>query len=240
MKRLGLLTAALFVVCTFGTLTAAAAFAVFLLAEWLVNGVPVTAELLVEGATEPSELLLEDRRAPNGAIDILCSGIGKGWIGPSSLAWGSELLTLSSGSVKVLVATEVVECVNDSGCPSPLVWPVNLGYENEVELLEQEGLTFFMVLTLPHAGGGNPGYEIECMGIIPVTDECTASESVEELRLEGAKLLAVASAAITELAGLKLATCSLGGAESAVLEGEGTVSLVEGGELSASSETAVS
>ena len=52
-------------------------------------------------------------------------------------------------------------------------------------------------------------------------------------------LLAVDSDAFTELAGLKLGTCTLGGTESGVLEGSGVIRLSQGGELSASSEGVV-
>jgi hypothetical protein len=182
-------------------------------------------------------------------IDILCSGSGDGWIGPNSLSFGSEVLTLTGGNVKELVAAEALGCTTQVGsCQSPLVWGVNLPYEGEVELLEEDGGPFFIILGLPHTGGGNLGFEIECMGIIPVVDECTAPEesvgvgpeSAGELKLEGSTLLAVDSAAITELVGLKRGNCSLGGSETAVLEGEGVVSLVGGGELTASSETSVS
>ncbi len=224
--------------------TAAHAAPVFLLALWLVNGAEVVSELDAEGKLTPEtgEILLEDTKVPLvGKATLLCSGSGSGWVGPNSLAWVSEVLLLSGVAVSSTPLTgQAVECVSQSGCESGsnvLAWPVNLGYENEVVLMEDGGSSFFAVLTFGHSGGGSPGWEIECLILgMAITDECTAAESILELKLEGSTLLAVDSEAFNELAGIKLGTCTLGGAESGVLEGSGIISLPQGGELSASSE----
>lgn len=221
---------------------------VFLLAEWLVNGAEVVTEIKAEGTLTPEtgEVLLEDTKVPIvGKATILCSGSGLGWIGPNSLAWISEVLLLSGvGVSNTPLSGQAVECSPQAGCESNstvLAWPVNMGYENKVVLMEDEGSIFFAVLTFGHSGGGFPGWEIsDCLVLgTTIVDECTAAESIVELKLEGTALLAVDSDAFTELAGLKLGTCTLGGTESGVLEGSGVIRLSQGGELSASSEGVV-
>jgi hypothetical protein len=241
VNRSKLLGATMLMLFVFSALFAvSASAAVFLLAEWLVTGNTVTTELLVEAT---GELLLEDTKVPLlGKAVILCSGIGDGWVGPSSLSWDSEVLTLSGAATSTTVLTgTAIECTNQENCEEPLLWATNLGYEGEVELMEDGG-TFFALVTLSHSGGNAPGFEIECMKSIigAITDECSIAESVNELTLAGTTLLANDSEAFTELAGFKLGNCSLGGSESAVLEGGGAVVLNEGSELTASSEGVVS
>jgi hypothetical protein len=246
MNRLQPSVVALLMVLVCGALTVTSAHAVtFLLALWLVNGAEVITELAAEGKLTPEtgEILLEDTKVPLvGKVTILCSGSGIGWIGPNSLAWVSEALLLSGIAISSTpLSGQADECSPQTGCESNstvLLWPVHLGYENEVVLMEEAGSSFFVVLTYGHSGGGSPGWEVSNCLILGVSevDECTAAESVIELRLEGVTLLAVGSAAITELAGVSLGACTQGGPGSGVLEGEGVISLPQGGELSASSE----
>jgi len=213
----------------------------FLAAEWLVGGAAVTAELATETT---GELLFEDTKTAVGKVAILCSGSLDGWVGPNSLGWVSEVLNLSGEAISTTpLAGLALECTAQTGCESssaPKAWPVHLGWETEVDLMEQ-GSTFFDVLSLPHSGGGNPGWELECLVLgLAVTDECTTSENVGELTLEGTSLLDKLSSAFDESAEVKLATCTQGGEESGVVEGEGPIVLKAGGELTASSEGSVS
>jgi len=217
----------------------------FLLAEWLVTGgVVVSTELLTETT---GELLLEDTKVPLlGKAVVLCSGILDGWVGPNSLDWVSEVLTLSPNEVvnTTPLTGVAAACVNVENCEEPLLWAVHLGWETEVELLEEDGGPFFVNLILPHGTGTgiNPGWEIECMKSIigAITDECTAAEAGAELTLEGTTLLGNFSEAFNELAGLKLGNCTLGGTETGVVEGGGIIALNGGGELTASSEGVIS
>jgi hypothetical protein len=73
-----------------------------------------------------------------------------------------------------------------------------------------------------------------------VEDQCTTTQRVSELTLEGTTLLETFSTTITVLAGAELTTCTQGGVKSGVVEGEGLIVLNGGGELTASSETSVS
>jgi RHS repeat-associated protein len=243
MRRFLLIGVTLTAVFAVGALVVVPASAVtFLLAEWLVNGAAVTAELSAETT---GALLLEDSKAPVvGKTAVLCSGILMGWVGPNSLDWVSEMLTLAGVAVSTTPLTgTALECTAQTGCETstkPLVWIVGLGWETEAELMEDGTETFFVDLFLPHSGGGNPGWEIsECLVFgVSQSDECTAVEVVSEFVLSGSESLAKFSNVFTELAGAKLATCTQGGAESGVIEGEGAITLKEGGELSLSSNGA--
>ncbi len=233
MRKFQLFGILMTVVCAFGLLAAVSASAlIFLLAEWLDNGAVVTAELLTS-TTE--EFTLEDSKAPIvGKASVLCSGILDGWVGSNSLDGVSELLTLAG--VLVALPGPALECTAQTGCETatkPKVWALNLGWEAEAELMEIGAESFLTNLILPHSGGGNAGWEIECSIFgIKFVDECTASEGVAELALEGTTLLEKFSKAFNELAGVKLANCTQGGSESGVIEGEGSFTLNEGGTLS--------
>jgi hypothetical protein len=239
MGRLRLVGAALIVAFGFGVFAPVSASAIlFLLSEWLANGSLVTSELSSETT---GELLLEDSKILFGKASVLCSGSLDGWVGPNSLGWISEMLMLAGVAVSTVVLSgTALECTTQSGCEAstkPKVWASNLGWETEVELMEEGTEAFFVNLILPHVGGGSPGWEIECTVLgTKIVDECTAAEGVAELKLEGATLLEKFSKVFSELAVVKLANCSQGGAESGVIEGGDSIVLRGGGELSVSSE----
>lgn len=241
-KSFRLVLVALAAVFAFGALTAASASALtFLLALWLWNGTAVSENLNVESE---GELLLEDTKGGlfGEAVAVLCSGTLDGWVGPESLDAISDVLDLT----KVLISeTELVEpglaCVSETGpCIEPLVWAINLPWDTEVELVEDAG-TFFAILILPHAGGSNPGWHIECMGTIGKPEDlCSAPEAAVQLLLPTTTTLgAEFSEAFRTLVGAPLATCTMGGANTGVVisDAEATVRHETGGELSASSET---
>jgi hypothetical protein len=242
MRKIQLLGVGLLALFAFGVLTAASASAAFLLAEWLVGGVAVTVEL---ATTSTGELLLEDNKVPLiGKAAVLCSGLFDGWVGPNSLDHISEVLTLGLVAVSnTPLVGESITCTAQAGCETntaPLVWPIGFPADTEVELLEQAAGTFFINLITP--AGGALGYEItNCLVLgAAMEDQCTSPQGAAELTLEGTTLLGKFSQAITELAGLELATCTQGGVKSGVVEGEGSIVLNAGGELTASSETSVS
>jgi hypothetical protein len=213
----------------------------FFLAEWLAGGAAVTTELATQTT---GELLLEDTKTPVGKAKVLCGFILDGWVASNSLGRVNEVLNLAGEAISSTPLSGLaLECTAQSGCESssaPKVWPVGLGWETEVELMEYTGNSFEL-LTLPHSGGANPGWEIECLVLgLAVSDECTAPEGVTELTLEGATLLGKLSLAITELAKAPLALCSRSGEETGVFEGENSITLNGGGELTASYGTLVS
>jgi hypothetical protein len=236
MKRFQLMGVTLFALLAFGVLTAASASAVtFLLAEWLVNGAVVSAELATETT---GELLLEDSALK---AMVLCSGIFDGWIGPNSLDFISEVLSLekvTQGGQLVMgtgITCEAQETC--AGSPAPLVWAANLPWETEAELMEDEGLIYFVDL-LTGAAGKGVGYELECTVLgVKASDECVSLPGFAELTLDsGPVLLGNFSEAFTLLAEAKEGTCTFAGGETGIVEGGGTFSLVGGGELTVSSD----
>jgi len=237
MKRFQLIGAALVAVFALGALTAASASATFLLAEWLLNGVAITSENLVE---VEGELLLEDsKNVPViGKSMVLCSAILVGAVQPNSLGIISEVLSLEHTAPPIL-------CPVQEGCEASTstadMSPVGLPWENEAELFEQTGVTAFAYLTIKR-GGGTFGWRVEnCLVLgLPQKDECTISELVTELSLEGTTLLANISLAFELLVGVPFAFCTASNGENGVDEGSGTFVVSGGGELTASSETAVS
>jgi hypothetical protein len=227
MKKLHLLGVSVF---AFAALTAASASAVtFLLAEWLVGGLPITAELNTEatGELELEETILGLK------IVTLCSEILDGTIGPNGLDAVSEVLSLTGVAISLTALSgTALECTNDQNCPEPLVWAVHLPWESTVELME-EGTEVFFADLLRSSGAGNPGWYVECMGT-GTTDECTVVEGVSNKTNEGSNVDSTFSEAFTELAGLKLANCTTGGNEVRLVAGLRTISLVGGGTLAVS------
>jgi hypothetical protein len=224
----------------FGAFMAASASAVtFLLAEWLVGGATVTTELN-DSITE--ELLLEDNKVPIiGSAAVLCSGSFDGWVGPNSLDWISEVLSLNGEAIATKLTGLSLDCVAQKGCETNttvLVWPLGLPWTTEVELMVDGTETFFVDLIKSSVAGEKVGWEIENCLVLgsAMVDECSAETAVARLVLNGATLLGVFTKTFTELAENPLANCEKGGAGSGVTEGEGPFVLEGGGELSASSE----
>jgi hypothetical protein len=202
MKRNHVLGVALFAMFAFGVLTASASAVTFLLAQWLFNGAAVTTALLVEGAGEV-EIVNTNAGGLGVTSKILCSGVGEGWVGPESLDFGSEVLTLTG----VLVSsTELVgkaaECTNSLNCESPQVWPDGVPEESEVELMVDGTEEFFVDLVF------NAGWYVECTILgFKVAELCEAAEIAVQLTNEAAGVDASGSDAFQTLAGLKLAIC---------------------------------
>jgi len=238
MKRFQVVGVTLFALLAFGVLTVASASAAntvtFLLALWLVNGEEVLTELLTEVT---GELLLEDTALKAA---VVCSGILDGWVGPESLDYVSEVLSLNGGVVTQSLGATPILCLAEAGCAStgetPNVWPVDLPWETEVELIEETEPVFvgFAVLLL-----NTPGWEVECTILgVKSSDECKGPEGVAQLILNGTVSEGVFTKEFTELALVELGTCSLGGAKTGLVEGKGAYKLI--GELAASSESVVS
>jgi hypothetical protein len=246
MKKLQILGVALVAMFAFSAIVVASASAAvtFLLAEWLVNG----ADAAGQNVEAVGTILLEDTGAFGGAA-MECSGILDGTVGADGLGVVSEVLNLAGTTVISLSAlTEPgVACVKLSGlCEEPLAWAVHLPWNTLLELME-EGTPverFFAVL-VEDSGAGLPGWYIHCMKtFLEPEDECTApnvagkGNGVFELSLEaGSLLLGKFSEAFTNLAEELLATCSIGGAETGIVETiPQEIRLAAGGTLSASSE----
>lgn len=230
MRRRHLLGLALVAVFAFAASVAASASAApaTLLAEWLWNGSAVSSELLVD---MEGELLLEDTKL---ATIILCSGILDGWANVNGEGLITAVLSLGGVEVGTPLTGTALECVNVKGCENPLLWPDGLPWTMLLELIELDNATVewsFAVLTAALAG-----WDIECMSIIPTSELCEAPESVVGVTNETTNVDMESSDAFTELAGLKLGNCTVGGNETAILEGLGILLDTEGGNLQVSSE----
>jgi len=231
MRKTHMLGLALLAIFAFSVVaTATASAELFLLAEWLYNGATIPSELLVESM---GELLLEDSKIPLlGKAVVLCMGYLDGFVGPGSADLITEVLNLSKESISTTgLSGLALECTNQENCPEPLVWAVNLPWPTELELHEDPGPEEdYVVLIL-----GKPGWEVECMGL-STSDTCTTE-------VEGGFLLdnttptptALFSDEITELMGLSLANCTIGGNGAGHVVGEGLIEHPEGGTISASS-----
>lgn len=232
MKRLNLLGIALVAVFAITVVVAATASAVeFLLALWLVGGVAVAANL---PADAEGELLLEDNKTALGKINILCSGILDGTVGPESKDELTKLLSLGTlhTDISTIVLTEPgLPCTDQSGlCGEPLVWAEELPWDTEAELMIDGPETFFVDLIL------NGAYYIICMST-GIEDLCFSAETAVKLTNEaGGVVDNEFSEAFQLLAGLTNGTCNLGGANSGVVESLGTLLLASGESLTVSSE----
>ena len=108
----------------------------------------------------------------------------------------------------------------------------HLPYKTTLELMEEEGSTFFVDLF--EGTGGAPGIEVECMGS-GTADECSGNVALK-ITNEGSNVDGLFEDAFNTLAGNKLANCSVAGNEAWLTEGLTTMLLTAGGTLAASSE----
>ena len=233
MKKLNILGVVLVAVFAMSMVVVATASAVeFLLALWLVGGVNVAANLATDSE---GTLLLEDEKTLLGKVFILCSGILDGTVGPESKDEITKLLTI--GTLHTEIPTTVLTepgllCTDQSGglCPEPLVWAEKLPWLTEAELMIDGTETFFVDLILAGA------YYLICMGN-SVEDLCEAPElAVKLTNLAGGIVDNEFSDAFQTLAGLNLGTCTVGGANSAIVEGLAEQLLASGESLTVSSE----
>jgi hypothetical protein len=216
-------------------LSAISASAAFAESEWLFNGAAITTALPVESS---GEILLEDMGT---GTQILCSGIFVGTVtGKTDEITDVVNLSLVLEETTNLAGTKVsaVSCTIEAlglclGTVGELVFliPINLPWKTEILL---EG-TVFVDDILPHAGGGNPGYEVSCNTLIGVqTDVCTGTPGVD-LENGVSDVLAEFLAEDEELN--PPGNCSVGGSKQALIGSENGPGLIEhtgGGTLSVS------
>jgi hypothetical protein len=228
-QLLGVALAAVFAVAAM-TVASASATPVFLLAEFLVNGAAIPTGTTKATDSEGTEILVEETIL-GIKIDVLCSGIFDGTVGPNGV--DEITLLLSLAGIEVTLAN-MLECTNSSNCPEPLVSAVDLPYPTLAELMEEEGVTNPTFVDLFTGTGGAPGYEVNCMGS-SASDTCTGNVAIE-LKNEGSNIDGLFNDAFNLLAGDQLANCVTAGEHAGVVEGLGTVLLTEGGTLAISSE----
>jgi hypothetical protein len=207
------LVMALAVVFAFSAVGASSSFAA---PKWLVSGVEAT------GNPVDSEGLLElsDTKAPIvGLSTIHCEGVLDGTVSASGADLVTEVLTGGAGSEKVGTALSgtALKCTAVAGCESGTdieVWVDNLPWHTQLE--EAGGVIYD---TLFGAGAEKePGYEVLCLVFgVNVVDLCEGKLS----GVIGAGVLTTFTEAVETALG-QLAPCTLGGAESGVIVGEGT------------------
>jgi hypothetical protein len=224
MSRFRIFGVALVAVFALSVVVAATASALeFLLAVWLLAGVAVTTPVLVDGAGDVILLSLKGGGL-NLVVEILCEGILDGFVETEGLGLITELLDTEELSISSVPLVEsALICTNLKNCAEPLVWADNLPVVTEVYLMIDEGVAYFIGL------GFEGGFYISCMAL-GISELCEAAESAVELtnsELEGS-VDATTSDAFQLLAGLKLGTCTLGGVETAELEGLATILDLEG------------
>jgi hypothetical protein len=224
MKRNHVLGVALLAMFAFGVLTASASAVTFLLAQWLFNGAAVTTALLTEA---PGELELVNTNAGGLGVTskLLCSGIFDGWVGPESLDFTSEVLTLTGALVSSteLVGTNTAECSNIANCESPKVWPDGIPGETEVELMVDGTEEFFVDLLF------KAGWYVECTILgFKISELCSAEQTAVQLTNEATGVDSTFSDAFQTLAGLPLALCGESLREVGEVNGLGTTIDPEG------------
>jgi hypothetical protein len=204
----------------------------FLLALWLEASIPVSSILPVQGEGE-LELVSLNGGGLGVVSKVLCSIVEDGWIGPESLDFFSEQLTLSGVAIpKTELTGTALLCTNDQNCTEPEVWPAKGGWETEAELAEVLGVgSFFVDLRF------NSGWYVQCLVLgITVSESCSAAETAVELTNESNGTVdETFSDAFQQLTGLKLSNCSGGGSETG--EANGLLVVLESGvSISVSSE----
>ncbi|MGH9770240.1 MAG: hypothetical protein ACRD4Q_00835 [Candidatus Acidiferrales bacterium] len=161
---------AVFAVFAFSAVVSSSALAA---SAYLLNGAEIK-ELIFTEAT--GELLLEDTGI-FGKPDVLCSGIFDGMIEPGGVIDEIEsVLELNKELLEGPGGTDLIECEAHSTCTNPVdVIAINLPWATEV-MLTAGGLWYDLINA--HAGGGLPGYTIDCNSIIGlIEDTCTGNTS---------------------------------------------------------------
>ncbi len=200
----------------------------YLPAEWLDNGAAITSAQLVESE---GELLLGDT-VLGVKVDILCSAIFVGSVGPSGEDELTEMLTLAGEAIsKTPLVEPSLTCTNDENCAEALVWAVNLPWQSQLTLMEQGTESFFEDAS--SSENEAVGFYISCMSL-GITDTCTASTTATNATNITGGVNAEATEAFTLLTGLSNANCETGGAEKGLVEGLSLILLTAGGTLTVS------
>jgi len=237
MKRFQLLGLMLVAMFAIGVVAASAASAVeFLLADWLTTG--GASVNTAQPADQEGELELEDEKVLGLKVKILCSGILDGTVGSAASNGEDEITKLLGLSTPHVDAGEPlvgpgITCTNVANCGgTPRVWAEGLPWKTLAELMVDGAETFFVDLLL------NGMYYSECTVLgTKVEDLCEAAEVSTKLTNEANGTVDIEfSDPFQELSGLKLGHCTIGGNESAVVTGLGTMLLTSGALLDVSSE----
>jgi len=180
--------------------------------EWL----PITVSTPVDSLT--TDLLLLSTGVVS--VEVLCEGSMDGTVGATGSGTVTELLNLEGLAISL---TNLVVCTNVSGCPEPLASPENLPWNTQ--LVNAAGEDAAGLLLGPHAGGGNPGWFVECMGN-GQTNECTKADTILLVEnLEAELEVDLIFPASTDTANLPLAECTNAFSNDGFVDGEVSILL---------------
>jgi streptogrisin C len=184
-------------------------------AEWLANGSAIVAALASETSIE---FLLEDNKTAAGKFAVLCNGILSGTVGPGGEALVEKLLNLAKEEI-VLLGLALLgtgagsDCVTVSGCAegtaaSPIeVWAEKLSWPGL--LFKMENGTIAELLE-------GAAFQILCL-VFGITAEDLCEASALEFTALNDPVTGDAEIPAGQ-AGLPFGTCTMGGAETGVLE----------------------
>jgi hypothetical protein len=237
MRKIHVLAFALFAVLAFHAFGAASAFAE---SEMLYEGAQIQAELLIymEGT-----FLIQDLGAA-GTPDYVCSVVFDADVALGGLLLSIlellmlETLELLDENGGTTGPNDMLDCENTDGkCENPVLFTaLNLPWDVDIELMvspEPEWLAH--LLTAAESGFGEPEFDLDCVTLpfkILVEDKCSfalTSASLENMAGEGDVLWIFGTAAKSEEI-----LCSVGGAETGMLEGEALIYHPGGGTLALS------
>jgi hypothetical protein len=229
MNTLGIALLALFIISVVASSTASAV--TFLLAEWLDDGQPIVTPQLADWEKELTIVNL-DGGGLGITVEILCSEILDGTVGPGSIDSITAVLNLSGEEISGAALTGLgLVCTNSKNCTEPLVWGEELPEKSEAELMEAGSEVFFADLQF------NVSFYAECLiAGISAAELCNAPTVASNSTNEANGTVdEVFSDAFQELAGLKLGECG-GHAETAEITGLEICLLWSGDELDISSD----
>jgi streptogrisin C len=198
-------------------------------AEWLANGSAIATALASETSIE---FLLEDNKTLVGKAAVLCNGILSGTVGPGAEALIEKLLNLAKEEI-VLLGLALLgtgagsDCVTVSGCAegtatSPIeVWAEKLSWP--ALLFKMENGTIAELLE-------GAGFVILCL-VAGISAEDLCEASAAEFTALNDPITGDAEIPAGQ-AGLPFGTCTMGGAETGVIETDAIASItLTSGEL---------
>lgn len=215
MRKLRIISFALFAILAVGAYMTSSAFAV---SELLANGATISGDLPI---SITGTLLLEDEGAP-GKPDIVCQGIFDGLFESGTLGFINEVLMsngeLLEATIKDLTATvsgDDIECTSANGTCSGtvLVVALHLPWHLELELLADGS----WMLDFLEEAGKEPAYALDCSTIFGLVEDVCDGLVYATLDQNGVGDV-LALFAVT-----KEGNCTLGGTASGALSGEGLI-----------------
>jgi hypothetical protein len=221
MRNLKLLSVILFAAFALSAIAATSAFA----EEgegWLIEGHAISESEGALATESEEELQFEDT---SNKAAVLCSDIAIGTMGPETKDETTEVLNVAKEKVE---AAKPLLCKRVSTCEESAsdieVVPINLPWLTELEGMEAAPHVLDLLL---ESAGKVPGWKITCLVLgLKVTDTCEGGTSAKvESTTEKDVLETFNPGAPIES---KKVACSIGGAGTGAITGEGLILLTNG------------